>query len=149
VLDEPSNFLDREALGGLAVAIRDWAGAVVIISHNEEFIGALCSEIWNVDNGRMTHKGKASVVEDAFDDGRSPKGSGANTPVGRKGRTPAASAAATPAASASATPAASGDEKAADGTATPPLAKKKKKMTRNQIKAQECVFCLFYLIVVD
>jgi ATPase subunit of ABC transporter with duplicated ATPase domains len=36
------NFLDREALGGLAVAIRDWAGAVVIISHNEEFVGALC-----------------------------------------------------------------------------------------------------------
>jgi len=29
VLDEPSNFLDREALGGLAVAIRDWTGAVV------------------------------------------------------------------------------------------------------------------------
>lgn len=29
VLDEPSNFLDRDALGGLAVAIRDWAGAVV------------------------------------------------------------------------------------------------------------------------
>jgi len=29
VLDEPSNFLDREALGGLAIAIRDWAGAVV------------------------------------------------------------------------------------------------------------------------
>jgi ATPase subunit of ABC transporter with duplicated ATPase domains len=34
--------LDRDALGGLAVAIRDWAGAVVIISHNEEFVGALC-----------------------------------------------------------------------------------------------------------
>ena len=31
VLDEPSNFLDREALGGLAVAIRDWAGAVVSV----------------------------------------------------------------------------------------------------------------------
>lgn len=29
VLDEPSNFLDREALGGLAVAIKEWAGAVV------------------------------------------------------------------------------------------------------------------------
>ncbi|EIN11824.1 hypothetical protein PUNSTDRAFT_119056 [Punctularia strigosozonata HHB-11173 SS5] len=127
VLDEPSNFLDREALGGLAVAIRDWAGAVVIISHNEEFISALCSEVWNVENGRMTHKGKASVVEDAFDDAKSPKGSGANTPAGRKGRTPAASAAATPAAS--------GDE-AQDGTSTPPV-KKKKKMTRNQIKAQE------------
>lgn len=43
VLDEPSNFLDREALGGLAVAIRDWAGAVVIISHNNEFVSALCA----------------------------------------------------------------------------------------------------------
>ena len=63
MLDEPSNFLDREALGGLAVAIRDWAGAVVrlhpharrarqavliaplqvIISHNEEFVSALCT----------------------------------------------------------------------------------------------------------
>lgn len=29
ILDEPSNFLDREALGGLAVAIKEWAGAVV------------------------------------------------------------------------------------------------------------------------
>jgi hypothetical protein len=29
VLDEPSNFLDREALGGLAVAIKEWSGAVV------------------------------------------------------------------------------------------------------------------------
>jgi len=31
VLDEPSNFLDREALGGLAVAIKEWSGAVVSI----------------------------------------------------------------------------------------------------------------------
>ncbi|KAG8718726.1 hypothetical protein FRC09_012202 [Ceratobasidium sp. 395] len=38
VLDEPTNFLDREALGGLAVAIRDWGGAVAIISHNDEFV---------------------------------------------------------------------------------------------------------------
>lgn len=29
VLDEPSNFLDRESLGGLAVAIQKWSGAVV------------------------------------------------------------------------------------------------------------------------
>lgn len=34
VLDEPSNFLDREALGGLAIAIRDWAGAVVSIQYS-------------------------------------------------------------------------------------------------------------------
>ena len=34
VLDEPSNFLDREALGGLAVAIKNWAGAVVSLLHH-------------------------------------------------------------------------------------------------------------------
>ena len=42
VLDEVTNFLDREAVGGVAVAIRDWAGAVCIISHNLEFVNALC-----------------------------------------------------------------------------------------------------------
>ncbi|OSX66429.1 hypothetical protein POSPLADRAFT_1130787 [Postia placenta MAD-698-R-SB12] len=126
VLDEPSNFLDREALGGLAVAIRDWAGAVVIISHNEEFVTALCPEIWHVDAGRMTHKGKAAIVEDAFAV-KSPKGSGANTPARSRLQSPAASA--------QATPAGSGTEDKA-GTTTPPV-KKKKKLTRNQQKAQE------------
>ncbi|KAI0775749.1 P-loop containing nucleoside triphosphate hydrolase protein [Trametes elegans] len=125
VLDEPSNFLDREALGGLAVAIKEWAGAVVIISHNEEFVTSLCPEIWHVDAGRMTHKGKAALVEDPVAV-KSPKGSGANTPA--RGMTPAASVAATPAGS--------GAEDKANGTSTPPV-RKKKKLTRNQIKAQE------------
>ncbi|KAH0588889.1 hypothetical protein H2248_004678 [Termitomyces sp. 'cryptogamus'] len=125
VLDEPSNFLDREALGGLAVAIKDWAGAVVIISHNEEFVSALCPEIWNVNAGCMTHQGKAALVEDAFLDGKSPKGSGTNTPARSRLQTPSTSTAGTPIAS--------GDE------ATPVVSPvvKKKKMTRNQLKAQE------------
>lgn len=127
VLDEPSNFLDREALGGLAVAIRDWAGAVVIISHNEEFVTALCPEIWHVDAGRMTHKGKTAVVEDAFAI-KSPKGSGPNTPARSRIQSPAEST--------NATPVVSGDETKASGTSTPPV-KKKKKQTRNQMKAQE------------
>ncbi|TDL26171.1 hypothetical protein BD410DRAFT_784225 [Rickenella mellea] len=126
ILDEPSNFLDREALGGLAVAIREWAGAVVIISHNHEFVSALCPEIWNIDGGRMTHKGKAAVVEDAFLDVRTPKGSGTNTPVRSRVQTPLASA--------QATPVGSGAEDKGNGLSIP---KKKKKMTRNQIKAQE------------
>lgn len=126
VLDEPSNFLDREALGGLAVAIRDWAGAVVIISHNEEFVNALCPEIWNISEGRMTHKGKAAVVEDAFANFKSPRGSGTNTPVRSRVHSPAASAAATPAASGT------------EDKGTPPVpGMKKKKPTRNQLKAQE------------
>ncbi|KAH7929882.1 hypothetical protein BV22DRAFT_1001756 [Leucogyrophana mollusca] len=126
VLDEPSNFLDREALGGLAVAIREWAGAVVIISHNHEFVSALCPEIWQVEAGRMTHQGKTAVVEDAFADLKSPKGSGANTPARSRVQSPAVST--------HATPVGSGAEDA-NGVKAP--VKKKKKLTRNQMKAQE------------
>ncbi|KAI7638526.1 ABC transporter domain-containing protein, partial [Hortaea werneckii] len=54
VLDEPTNFLDRDSLGGLAVAIREYKGGVVMISHNEEFVGALCPEQWHVNDGRLT-----------------------------------------------------------------------------------------------
>ncbi|KAF8973154.1 hypothetical protein BDZ97DRAFT_1779739 [Flammula alnicola] len=125
VLDEPSNFLDREALGGLAVAIKEWAGAVVIISHNHEFVSSLCPEIWNVDNGRVTLQGKVAVVDDAFLDAKSPRGSGTNTPARSRLQSPAVSAAGTPAGS------------GAEDQSGKPLIKKKKKITRNQQKAQE------------
>ncbi|EGF82149.1 hypothetical protein BATDEDRAFT_16059 [Batrachochytrium dendrobatidis JAM81] len=68
VLDEPTNYLDREALGGLAVAIRDWGGAVIMISHNREFVEALCPETWLVDAGRVTLMGKTAVLDDHFED---------------------------------------------------------------------------------
>jgi len=71
IMDEPSNFLDRDSLGGLAVAIRDFKGGVVMISHNEELVGALCPEQWHVDSGRVTHKGHLAVAMDRFDDGTS------------------------------------------------------------------------------
>ncbi|EUC54712.1 mRNA export factor elf1 [Rhizoctonia solani AG-3 Rhs1AP] len=128
ILDEPTNFLDREALGGLATAIRDWGGAVAIISHNEEFVGALCPEIWNVAAGRMTHQGKVAIIEDAFADGKFKA-----TPKGSPAVSARASKAPTPAASAAATPAGSGNE----GSALAVPKSKKKKLTRNQIKAQE------------
>lgn len=66
------------------------------------------------------------MVEDAFADAKSPKGSGANTPLRSRNQTPVAST--------NATPAASGTEGDARSAQVP---KKKKKMTRNQIKAQE------------
>jgi elongation factor 3 len=127
VLDEPSNFLDREALGGLAVAIKEWAGAVVIISHNNEFVSALCPEMWNVEAGKMTHQGKVAVVEDAFLDAKSPKGSGTNTPVRSRLQTPSGST--------YGTPVGSGAEDSSNLGRV--LGKKKKKPTRNQMKAQE------------
>lgn len=80
VLDEPTNFLDRDSLGGLAVAIRDYKGGVIMISHNEEFVGALCPEQWHVADGRVTHKGHLAINSDRFEETSRP-GSGLNSSV--------------------------------------------------------------------
>ena len=68
VLDEPTNYLDRDSLGGLAVAIRDWNGGVVMISHNNEFVGALCPEQWHVENGEVAQRSNEAVDTNRFGD---------------------------------------------------------------------------------
>merc|ERR1712070_513411 len=57
ILDEPTNFLDRDSLGALATAIKKYAGGVIIISHQREFYSALCPEVWSVVDGRCTVSG--------------------------------------------------------------------------------------------
>ena len=49
ILDEPTNYLDRESLGALAGAITEFEGGVVIISHNNDFVGQLCPVTWVVE----------------------------------------------------------------------------------------------------
>merc|ERR1711966_637409 len=63
ILDEPTNYLDREALGALATAIQEFAGGVVIISHNNEFCKTCCNEEWIMDAGHLTTKGEAGWME--------------------------------------------------------------------------------------
>ncbi|KAI9282715.1 P-loop containing nucleoside triphosphate hydrolase protein [Sporodiniella umbellata] len=65
VLDEPTNFLDREALGGLATAIKKWEGAVVMISHSTEFVSALCPESWKLVAGKLYKEGQSSVEDES------------------------------------------------------------------------------------
>lgn len=59
ILDEPTNYLDRESLGGLAHAIETFDGGVIIISHNNEFVSTLCPETWVMDSGHLETKGDA------------------------------------------------------------------------------------------
>lgn len=58
ILDEPTNYLDRESLGALAGAIQEYEGGVVIISHNNEFVSTLCPEEWVMDAGHLTTRGE-------------------------------------------------------------------------------------------
>jgi len=76
VLDEPSNYLDRDSLGAFAAALKTYGGGVVVISHSREFLATIeCAETWTVGDGRV-------VVEGAANDGaftREKAGAGAPT----------------------------------------------------------------------
>ncbi|KAK9647288.1 [NU+] prion formation protein 1 [Aspergillus fumigatus] len=122
VLDEPTNFLDRDSLGGLAVAIRDFKGGVVMISHNEEFVGALCPEQLHIADGRIVARTNTAVALDRFED------SAASSP--QPGSTVANSAATSAAPSAV-------NSGAEDQGELKFKARKKKKMTRAQLKERE------------
>jgi len=57
VLDEPTNYLDRDSLGALSNALKKFEGGVIIITHNSEFTRDLTEEVWSVMDGRMTPSG--------------------------------------------------------------------------------------------
>jgi len=55
VLDEPTNHLDipsREALEG---ALADFAGTIIVVSHDRYFLGKLASEVLELAGGLATH----------------------------------------------------------------------------------------------
>ena len=45
VLDEPTNYLDRDSLGALSKALKSFAGGVIIITHSSEFTENLTEEV--------------------------------------------------------------------------------------------------------
>jgi len=59
IMDEPTNFLDRDALGALAAAIKEFDGGVVLITHHHDFTKELVSEIWNVQDGKCLTEGQS------------------------------------------------------------------------------------------
>jgi len=65
ILDEPTNYLDRESLGALAHAIEAFDGGVVIISHNDDFCSKLCRETWVLEMGDLNCKGDAEWMKKA------------------------------------------------------------------------------------
>jgi elongation factor 3 len=137
VLDEPTNFLDRDSLGGLAVAIRDFRGGVVMISHNDEFVGALASEQWHVNAGRVAHRGHAAIALDRFEDSR--PASGLNTPgiASPMAGTPGFASPALSSALSSAVNSGVEDNSGIDTGELKFRAKKKRKKTKKELKDQE------------
>jgi elongation factor 3 len=70
ILDEPTNYLDRDGLGALTLAIHDFQGGVIIISHNKEFCNAVASEKWIMKAGLLKQEGESvDKMADSKDDG--------------------------------------------------------------------------------
>lgn len=53
VLDEPTNHLDLQSREMLLEALRDFAGTVVIVSHDRHFLRALVQRVLEIDHGEM------------------------------------------------------------------------------------------------
>merc|ERR1712014_413530 len=63
ILDEPTNYLDREGLGALVLAIKDYKGGVLIISHNREFCDNVATEKWIMKGGYLRIEGESVETE--------------------------------------------------------------------------------------
>jgi len=53
LLDEPTNHLDIETIDSLAIAINEFSGGVVLVSHDMRLISKIAEEIWLCDKGRV------------------------------------------------------------------------------------------------
>ena len=53
VLDEPTNNLDLESVGALAECVKNFKGAVVVVSHDQFFVDSVCDEAWVVNKGAV------------------------------------------------------------------------------------------------
>merc|ERR1711966_325704 len=67
ILDEPTNYLDRDALGALSLGLAEYGGGVVIISHNMEFANSVCQQKWIMEAGRLTEEGEIQLEGDEMD----------------------------------------------------------------------------------
>ena len=53
VLDEPTNYLDFDGLNWLEDFLSGFKYAAVVVSHDRYFLDRVCSEIWEMERGRV------------------------------------------------------------------------------------------------
>ena len=53
ILDEPTNHLDIEMREALTLALQNFPGAILVVSHDRHLLKATVDEYWLVDNGKV------------------------------------------------------------------------------------------------
>ena len=65
LLDEPTNHLDLDALVWLEAWLKNYAGTIVVISHDREFLDAITGVTLHIDNAKLVrYGGNYSKFED-------------------------------------------------------------------------------------
>jgi ATPase subunit of ABC transporter with duplicated ATPase domains len=54
VLDEPTNHLDLPSIERLEAALRTWAGALLLVTHDDALAAAVATTTWTVIDGHVT-----------------------------------------------------------------------------------------------
>ncbi len=54
LLDEPTNHLDLETREALALALHDFEGAVIVVSHDRQLLGTVVDQFWLVSHGTVS-----------------------------------------------------------------------------------------------
>jgi ATP-binding cassette subfamily F protein 3 len=66
LLDEPTNHLDLDALVWLEAWLQRFDGTLIVISHDREFLDAICRVVVHLDDGQLTrYTGNYSAFEEA------------------------------------------------------------------------------------
>jgi ATPase subunit of ABC transporter with duplicated ATPase domains len=53
MLDEPTNHMDMESIESLNIALDKYAGTLVFVSHDREFVSSLATRILEVKEDRV------------------------------------------------------------------------------------------------
>ena len=54
MLDEPTNHLDIEGKEALAETLQQFAGGILLVTHDRSLIAQSCNRFWLVDNGQLS-----------------------------------------------------------------------------------------------
>lgn len=64
ILDEPTNHLDAATLAWLEETLRQWSGALLIVSHDRYFLDNVVNHIWEMSHhGLETYRGNYSAYQ--------------------------------------------------------------------------------------
>ena len=53
ILDEPTNHLDYDAINALILALNNFEGGLVVVSHDEYFINGVCDRLLLVEKQKV------------------------------------------------------------------------------------------------